>query len=190
MSFLPSSSAVSDYMALLKAEKAATKTAFHSSVAVASIKWEAELLLALQEFREAGGFVGIQEQLLSSIVRERLTVPKDEPKDKAKDKAKPVVLDVPCHWSFLDDRIDVKTLLLMVSDSTVVVRSGEPTMATERATLRIRILAAVKKGIREAVMAKLDEDLKEQNVRNLEFANVQYRMAREERMALDRVLVR
>jgi hypothetical protein len=147
MFFAPSSSDVSDTLAVLKAEKAVSKSHFYSAVATESIKWEAELLLALEEFRAAGGFVGIQDHLTSLILAEQRA---EWPVDKA------VALDVPCHWSLLHDRMDVKTWLQTVSDRTVVVRSGEPTMATERAALRIRILLAVKKTIREAILAELE----------------------------------
>jgi len=194
MSFLPSSVAVSEMLAVLKTEKDKTKADFHSAVFVASIKWEAELLLALQEFREAGGFVGFQDEVRSSILAERraerrvdlLAEGLVECRRAVSDKT--TSLDEPCHWSFLHDGFDVKTGLQTVSDRTVVVRHGDPTMATERAALRVRILAAVKKEIREAITAKLDEDLKGQDARNREFANVQYRLAREKQMAIARTL--
>ena len=182
MSRFPSSQAVAKCMALLLKEKETPD--FNAEVVLASIKWEAELLLALEEFRTAGGFVGIQDELRLSIQAERRADRRAE--NLGVPKAPTIaLLDVPCHWSLLHDKIDVKTWLQTVSDSTVVVRSGEPTLATERATLRIGILLAVKKTIREAVMADLDKD---QEARYREFADVQYRLARGERRTLDQVL--
>jgi hypothetical protein len=177
-SLLPSSSAVSECLARLRAEKASADP-FRAAVAAASIQWEAELLLALEEFKRAGGFVGIQDELRLSIRRERLL-------SAAKDgKAAP--LDVPCHWSFLHEGFDVKIGLLTVTEHTVCVRSGPPTMASERAALRIRILAAVIKELREAVTAKVDAE--DEFARTLACANAQYKLVVEEKRAVDRVLV-
>ena len=168
-------------MARLREEKtAALPDPFRAAVAAASIRWEAELLLDLEDFKRAGGFVGIQDELRSSIRKERLAV--------APKGGKAVALDVPSHWSFLHDGFDVKTGLLTVTDQTVCVRSGAPTMATERAALRIRILAAVKKELREAVAVEVDAE--DEFKRALACANAQYTLAVAERQAKDRVLVR
>lgn len=166
-------------MARLREEKtAALLDPFRAAVAAASIRWEAELLLDLEDFKKAGGFVGFQDELRASIRKERLL---------SKD-GKAAALDVPSHWSFLDDGFDVKIGLLTVTDRTVCVRSGAPTMTTERAALRIRILAAVKRELREAVAAEVDAE--DEYARALACANAQYALAVAERQAKDRVLVR
>jgi len=177
MSLLPSSSAVSERLIVVRQERALARAAFLAAVEAASVQWEAELLVALEEFRDAGGFVGIQDHLRSSIRRERLFA-------AAKD-SNTVPLDVPSHWSFLHHEFDVKTGLLTVTEQTVCVRSGEPTMATERADLRIRILAAVKKELREAILA----DLEAQEVRDRALIEERDRATREEQEARQRLLL-
>jgi hypothetical protein len=50
----------------------------------------------------------------------------------------------------------VQKALYSVSDKTALFYTGDPTMATERAALRICILATVKKEMREAITAELE----------------------------------
>ena len=188
MSLIPSNTAVSERLALLREERAIAKAAFRSAVEAASIEWEAELLLALEEFRDAGGFATIQDRIRVEIQRERncLTAYRDQcgtiiqrpcvPHDEQQNKK---FCDI-----FLPDRLDVGKALSCVYDSTALFHSGDPTMATERAALRIRILTAVKQEMRDAIKAEVDA----QTARDRALVEERNRLAQEERDARSRLM--
>lgn len=61
MSLVPSSPAVNEMLERMRAEKAAARAA----VEAAKVEWEAEMLLALEEFRDTGGFSEFYKSVVS-----------------------------------------------------------------------------------------------------------------------------
>ena len=183
MSLIPSNTAVSERLALLREERAIAKAAFRSAVEVASIEWEAELLLALEEFRDAGGFATIQDRIRVEIQRERNSLRDlyDHTNQSIRHPSNDhkVLCDI-----FLPDGLDVGKALASVSDSTALFHRGDPTMATERAALRIRILTAVKQEMRDAIKAEVDA----QTARDRALVEERNRLAQEERDARSRLM--
>ena len=162
MSLIPSSTPVLDMLTTLRAEREAAKTAFRAAVAEASIRWEAELLLLLEEYRDAGGFVPIQERVRMEVTQERsirkhsrhasmsvqhTIVPQHLQQFDVHDKQ--------IHEIFMPDIMDLNKAFLFAGANIKCV--GDPTMATERASLRSRMLGAVKQEFRDAISAELDE---------------------------------
>lgn len=167
MSLIPSSTSVLDMLTTLRAEREAAKTVFRAAVAEASIRWEAELLLLLEEYRDAGGFVPLQEQCRLQITREREIRKQQALSGRS---MPPMVVQgaiVPQHLKpfseadkhihdiFIPDIIDLNKAFLLAGAHIKCV--GDPTMATERASLRSRIIGAVKQEYRDAINAELDE---------------------------------
>ena len=176
MSLIPSNTAVSERLSILREERAVKKATFRSAVEAASIEWEAELLLALEEFRDAGGFATIQDRIRVEIQRERNPFPIRTPCDDHHNK---ILCEI-----FLPDEFDVGKALSCVSDSTAIFYTGDPTMETERAALRIRILTAVKQEMRDAIKAELDA----QTARDRALVDERNRVAQEERDARSRLM--
>jgi len=185
MSLLPSSPAVSDRLSVLREERAAARAAFRSAVDAASIDWEAELLLSLEDFRDAGGFERIQASLQEQIQREQ-RLQRDEshirehhhrnqvqivplrpaPVYRRDDAANQHLCDL-----FLADRLNLEEAFYAVTsaaskgeDITLYI-AGDPTMASYRSALRIRILSGVRKEMYDAILAELkaQEDQKEKD---------------------------
>ena len=153
MSLIPSSAPVLDLLTALRAEREVAKTAFRAAVAEASIRWEAELLLLLEEYRDAGGFVPIQAQIRQAIVQERQT--------RKQHPHLPMRVqqfaghEQQIHDIFIPDIMDLNRAFTFAGAQIKCV--GDPTMATERACLRSRMLGAVKQEFRDAINAELDD---------------------------------
>jgi hypothetical protein len=181
MSLLPSSPAVSERLTFLREERAVAKAAFRSAVEAASIGWEAELLLALEEFRDAGGFVSIQDQIRAEIQREAMM--RRERRDLvvlgSESRHLPPLSDL-----FLAEIMDL-TLAIQAARSDAVPRyKGDPTMETERAALRNRLLVAIRTELRDAIQADMDA----QGARDRAIVEQANRVAQEEMQARQRLM--
>ena len=163
LSILPSNPAVANRFASLKEERAAAKAAFRAAVDAASIEWEAEILLALEEFQEAGGFEKVQEQMRAQQVRLRRArdhgIDMDIARPIGHSGQAPLSGSYATHLKdlFLAERLELDGVLSVPSGTESLFLTGEPTMATERAALRVRILADVYKKINDAIVAELDD---------------------------------
>ena len=140
----------------LRAEREVAKTAFRAAVA-ASIRLEAELLLVLEEYRNIGGFAPIQERARELAKEERAhqrymssPLPSEPAHLRPFDDN-----DKRIHDIFLPDVLDLNKAFNTVG--TLIKCVGDPTMATERAALRLRIIGAVKQEFLDAINAELDE---------------------------------
>jgi hypothetical protein len=163
MSLIPSSPAVQLRLETLREEKAAAQVAFLAAVEVAKVDWEAELLLALEEYRDGGGFDEIQARILDELNRIR-NMMRNEDKQSLTRQSKPT--PVAQLWTFLPDKLDIKTMLLyaieeLSHDCNVpsIKASNEyviTPMNIERAILRHRILSSIRKEIYTAVTAEQD----------------------------------
>jgi len=182
MSLLPSCPAVSDRLSVLREERAVARAAFRSAVEAASIDWEAELLLSLEEFRDAGGFERVQASLRAQIQLEKRnesSIPAHIHYERylQRNQVQSVPLrpapmyrrdDVDnqrlCHL-FLADRLNLEEAFSTVSNDVELYIAGDPTMASYRAGLRIRILSGVRKEMYDAILAELkaQEDQKEKD---------------------------
>lgn len=192
MSLLPSSPAVFERLNALRDERAVAKAAFRSAVEAASVGWEAELLLSLEEFRDAGGFAAIQDQLRGAIKQEmarnretrgfcsgntretRVMPSRPSLLSDSRDKA---LCDL-----FLADVLDVNAAIAVYGE-IVLPHKGDPTMETERAALRIRILSNIRKEMRDAIQAELDA----QEAADRALVEERNRVAREEAEARQRL---
>ena len=158
MSLLPSCPAVSDRLSVLREERAVARAAFRSAVEAASIDWEADLLLSLEEFRDAGGFERVQASLQEQIQREQRlqrnqvqSVPlRPAPVYRRDDAANQHL----CHL-FLADHLNLDEAFSAVSKDVELYIAGDPTLASYRAALRIRILSGVRKEMYDAILAEL-----------------------------------
>lgn len=162
MSLIPSSIPVLDMLTTLRAEREIAKTAFRVAVAEASIRWEAELLLLLEEYRDAGGFVPIQERLRMEVTQERnIRKQTHRVSMPVQHTIVPQHLqpfaghDEQIHNIFIPDIMDLNKAFVFAGANIKCV--GDPTMATERASLRSRMLGAVKQEFRDAINAELEE---------------------------------
>ena len=166
MSLLPSSPAVFERLNALRDERAIAKAAFRSAVEAASVGWEAELLLSLEEFRDAGGFAVIQDQLREAIKQEMARNRETHgfyggaSRETRAMPSRPSMMvggrdRVLCDL-FLADVLDVNAAIATIRGEIVLPHTGDPTMETERAALRIRILSNIRKEMRDAIQAELD----------------------------------
>jgi hypothetical protein len=149
MSLLPSSPAVQLRLEKLREEKAAAQVAFLAAVEVAKVDWEAELLLALEEYRDNGGFDVIQSRILNELNRY---------KDDKYQRTQPKPVAQLEH--FIPDKLDICMMLLYayedMSDIPVKGANSVTPMNIERAILRHRILSGIRKEIYTAVTIEKD----------------------------------
>jgi hypothetical protein len=156
----------------LREERAVARAAFRSAVEAASIDWEAELLLSLEEFRDAGGFDRVQASLRAQIRLEQCnesSIPAHIHYERylQRNQAQSVPLrPAPvyrrddaanqrlCHL-FLADHLNLDEAFSAVSNDVELYIAGDPTMASYRAGLRIRILSGVRKEMYDAILAEL-----------------------------------
>ena len=163
MSLIPSSPAVQLRLEKLREEKAAAQVAFLAAVEVAKVDWEAELLLALEEYRDNCGFDEIQARILDELNKVRHKK-NDQGMSSSSQGSKPT--PVAQLWTFLPDKLDIKTMLLSAIEELshdCIVPSIKSTneyvitpMNIERAILRHRILSSIRKEIYTAVTAEQD----------------------------------
>lgn len=192
MSLLPSSPAVFERLNALRDERAVAKAAFRSAVEAASVGWEAELLLSLEEFRDAGGFAAIQDQLRGVIKQEMARNRETRGFCSGNTRETRVMPSRPSLLSgsrdkalcdlFLADVLDVNAAIAVYGE-IVLPHKGDPTMETERAALRIRILSNIRKEMRDAIQAELDA----QEAADRALVEERNRVAREEAEARQRL---
>ena len=191
MSLIPSSTPVLDMLTTLRAEREIAKTAFRAAVAEASIRWEAELLLLLEEYRDAGGFVSIQDQCRREVTQDRNVRKQSRHASVSAQHTmgsqhlQPFAgHDEQIHNIFIPDIMDLNKAFVFAGANIKCV--GDPTMATERASLRSRMLGAVKQEFRDAINAELEE----QDARDKALLEERARGQKEEQEARRRLLGR
>jgi len=154
MSLIPSNPAVQEKLIQLREERARARELFRLAVLHESVRWEAELLLELEEFREKGGFAIVQDSIRREIRRKRMMDDSGRPEQVPSISENHIkhVQEV-----FLADKIDSSKAFACTHETTALHTVGDPTMATERAILRIEILKKVTREIRDALEAEQDE---------------------------------
>ena len=172
MSLIPSSSAVNKMLERMRAEKAAMKATFLAAVEVAKVEWEAELLLALEEFRDAGGFSNFHKSvttLFETLNKPYLPGMSRGPKKYFKDLLDQYYQNMKVQYAFkqregacsilslfLADKMDIKAMLYYGFEDMVFHGHEGPTMASERAALRHAML----KVVRNEVLAPIQEEMR------------------------------
>jgi len=179
MSLLPSSAAVQEKLERMREEKAVARAAFLAAVEVAKVDWEAELLLALEEFRDAGGFEAFHKKVLThfeAFNRQNQGGIRSKPTFKElleryfsnatsgyqhlQKEGAGDILSV-----FLADKMDVKTMLYYGHADIAFHGFEGPTMASERAALRHAML----KVVRNEVLAPIQEEMRVEEERDRAF---------------------
>lgn len=166
MSLVPSSSAVNEMLERMRAEKAAARAA----VEVAKVEWEAEMLLALEEFRDAGGFSDFHKLVAISFdgtkkqnmhqhhsklyFKELLDRYDQNMKAQYAFKQREGACSI--QSLFLADKMDIKTMLYYGFEDIAFHNHEGPTMASERAALRHAML----KVVRNEVLAPIQEEMR------------------------------
>jgi hypothetical protein len=167
MSLIPSNSLVEVKLSQLREERAAALAAFRAAVEEARIGWEAELILALEEFRDAGGFVGIQEGIRMANQR--------EVNDKRFGKIGNANDIISSHFNlssslptcqieenrwrdiYYPDILDIKQALQQARPTTIPPTIvGDPTMISERANFRYTYLKGVYEELKLACQTEAD----------------------------------
>jgi len=167
MAFGPSNYIVRDKLAVLREERTAAYAEFKRTVELAKYDWEAELLLDLEEFRDAGGFIPIQKEIqrLSQFGRGHplFGIPRnlDEMPTATVttittittiDRGKPPysltnwkqnILDI-----FLADVLDIRSALSYAQENRIIYIDGQHTLLTERALFRFQFLVSVNNELR------------------------------------------
>ena len=164
MSLIPSNPTVEAKLVELREERAKARELFRLAVLHESVTWEAEILLELEAFREKGGFATVQDSIRREIQQKRDRTQREKEERWRQLPPAPTVsyLTGESQDNFLADKIDIKKAISSVFEITAMSVIGEPTMATERAALRIEILKKVKQEIRAA----LEADQAEQDARD------------------------
>jgi len=181
MALIPSSSAVQEKLERLRAEKAAIRAAFLAAVEATKVEWEAELLLALEEFRDAGGFTDFYKAVLAQFeifnrpdhlevfyradhhgkpkgqkmyFKELLEQYYQNNTKRSNLVKRPGADDIPSL--FLADKMDIKSMLYYGFEEIVFYGHEGPTMASERAALRYAML----KTVRNEILAPIQEEMR------------------------------
>ena len=173
MSLIPSSLAVNEMLERMRAEKAAVRAAFLAAVEIAKVEWEAELLLALEEFRDAGGFSDFHTAVTTQFevfnrpdhhgMRRGPKLYFKELLDRYYQNAKRGYLHLQKEEGacsilslFMADKMDIKTMLRYGFEDMVFHGHEGPTMASERAALRHAIL----KTVRNKILVPIQEEMR------------------------------
>lgn len=169
MSLIPSSSIVEVKLSQLREERAATLAAFRAAIKKAQIEWEAELILALEEFRDAGGFARIQEGIRAAKQRQVGHIRDDSFSTFSNSSSSrdmyPISED---RWRdiYYPDILDIKQALQQsrphVIPPTII---GDPTLKSERANFRYNYL----KGVNEELQLACQTEADRQKARDLAF---------------------
>ncbi len=161
----------------MREEKAAARAAFLAAVEVAKVEWEAELLLGLEEFRDAGGFTDFHQSVVARF--ETLNRPEHNgmnrssmnrgPKMYFKELLERYYQNMKAQYAFkqregardipslfLADKMDIKTMLYYGGEDIAFHGHEGPTMASERAAMRHAMLEVV----RNEVLAPLQEEMR------------------------------
>jgi hypothetical protein len=158
MSLIPSNSLVEVKLSQLREERVATLTAFRLAVEEARIGWEAELILALEEFRDAGGFAAIQEGIRAAK-QSRVGRIRDDHFMSNSSSSTPIHQIKEERWRlvFHPDVLDIKLALQQSYSSTLPPDiTGDPTMVSERANFRYNYLKGVNEELRLACQTEAD----------------------------------
>ena len=199
MSLIPSNTLVEVKLSQLREERAATLAAFRLAVEEARIGWEAELILALEEFRDAGGIAGIQEGIRRAIPRLRgpeiaravgggLRMPRDESfstfSNSSSSPQPNYIKEDRWRLVYYPDVLDIKLALQQSRPNTISPDiAGEPTMISERANFRYKYL----KGVYEELQLSCEAEAEHQQARDLAFLQSR-KIAQEEEAAARRRL--
>jgi len=164
MAFGPSNYIVRDKLAVLREERTAAYAEFKRTVELAKYDWEAELLLDLEEFRDAGGFQQWQKEFLHrsqfGIGANLGGIPRNLDKIPTAtvttvttiDRGKPPysltnwnqnILDI-----FLADVLDIRSALSYAQENRIIYIDGQHTLLTERALFRFQFLVSVNNELR------------------------------------------
>ena len=181
MSLIPSSAAVQEKLERLREEKAAVRTAFLAAVEVAKVDWEAEFLLALEEFRDGGGFEAFHQAVVTTFeafnkqnlhqggirskptfkeLVERYYQHNTQRSNLVKIEGAVDILSV-----FLADKMDVRPMLYYGHANIAFHGFEGPTMASERAAMRHAML----KVVRNEVLAPIQEEMRLEEERDRAF---------------------
>jgi len=181
MSLIPSSAAVQEKLERMREEKAAARAVFLAAVDVAKVDWEAELLLALEEFRDAGGFEAFHKKVLThfeAFNRQTQQQGGIRSKPTFKEQLERYFSNATSGYQhlqkegagdilsvFLADKMDVKTMLYYGHADIAFHGFEGPTMASERAALRHAML----KVVRNEVLAPIQEEMRLEEERDRAF---------------------
>jgi hypothetical protein len=191
MSLIPSSPLVEVKLNQLREERAAKLAAFKVAVEEARIGWEAELILALEEFRDAGGFTKIQEEICAPRIREQedpranynkvyRCIPNDE------SSVEPPYYIGENEWqrAFYPDIVDCRQALHYSRQNLIIPEiKGDPTMISERANFRYKYL----KGVYEELKLNSQTEADLQRKKDLAFLELRRADQREEAEARRRL---
>jgi hypothetical protein len=164
VALIPSTTLVEERLKVLRLERAATLAAFRKEVEAAKIHWEAELLLALEELQESGGFADAEEKIKREITVERQNQ-RNRGGSHPRHSGGSSPISIPHEATnklrseiFLPDIFDIKQALLMTSthNNYPLIRVGDPTFLTERADFRIQFLSSVIQQLYKIVEAQID----------------------------------
>ena len=169
MSLIPSSSLVEVKLSQLREERVATLAAFRAAVEEARIGWEAELILALEEFRDTAGFLEIRDRIRATIPRLRgpeIAWAVGGGKGPSPYRDMHSSSNTPIHqikedrWReiYYPDILDIKLALQQSRPNTTSPDiKGEPTMISERANFRYTYLKDVYDKLQLAYQAEADQ---------------------------------
>jgi hypothetical protein len=179
MSLIPSSAAVQEKLERMREEKAAARAVFLAAVEMAKVDWEAEFLLALEEFRDRGGFIAFHQAVVATFeafnkqnqggirskptfkeLLERYYQHNTQRSNLVKIEGSVDILSV-----FLADKIDIRPMLYYGHANIAFHGFEGPTMASERAALRHAML----KVIRNEVLAPIQEEMRLEEERDRAF---------------------
>ena len=180
MSLIPSSAAVQEKLERLREENAAARAAFLAAVEIAKVDWEAVLLLALEEFRDAVGFEAFHKKVLMQFeaynrqhqdqggIRSKLTFKELIERYYQHNTQRSNLVKIAGSFDilsvFLADKMDIKTMLYYGEDIAFHGFEG-PTMVSERAALRHAML----KVVRNEVLAPIQEEMRVEEERDRAF---------------------
>jgi len=198
MSLIPSSIQVESKLSQLREARVASLAAFRAAVEEARIGWEAELILALEEFRDTRGFDEIQERIRAKIPR--LRGPEiawavgggQTPRMSGHPSFSEFSNSSRLHqikedrWReiYYPDVLDIKQALQQSRpDTNPPDIKGEPTMISERANFRYNYLKDVYDNLDLAYRAEAEQ----QQARDLEFLRSRRGLQEEEAAARRRL---
>ena len=172
MSLIPSSTLVEVKLSQLREARVASLEAFRAAVEEARIGWEAELILALEEFRDTTGFLEIRDGIRAKIPRLRgpeiaravgggeMPRLSGHPYFSAYSNSSHPYQIKEDRWReiYYPDVLDIKQALQQSRpDTTPPDIKGEPTMISERANFRYNYLKDVYEKLHSAYRAEADQ---------------------------------
>ena len=199
MSLIPSSIQVESKLSQLREARVASLAAFRAAVEEARIGWEAELILALEEFRDTAGFLEIRDRIRATIPRlrgpeiARAVGGGEMPRMSGHDPSFSEFSNSSRLHQIKEDRwreiyypdvLDIKLALQQSRPNTTSPDiKGEPTMISERANFRYNYLKDVYDKLELAYRAEAEQ----QQARDLEFLRSRRGLQKEEAAARRRL---